>query len=260
MRQNQVKKSVSNRPLITIITATYNAEKYLPAAIQSIREQTYDNIEYIIVDGGSTDSTLDIIKDNESIVDHWISEPDSGIYNAWNKGVRLSHGDWIAFLGADDRYLESAISQYVTLILDCNAPPPQYISSRVNLILGSTVLRTIGEKWKWPTFCRYMNVAHVGSLHHRSLFERYGSFDESYRASGDYEFLLRPRSNLVASYLNEITVSMNVEGISNTNKISFCETEKAKISTGGRSILLCRIEKYWALIKWKLRKVIDNQF
>jgi hypothetical protein len=98
-----------------------------------------------------------------------------------------------------------------------------------------------------------MNVAHVGTLHHRLLFEKYGLFDESYKICGDYEFLLRPGSNLRAAYLNEITVNMSVGGISGTNSQTFRETARAKIVTGGRSILLSHIEKYWATVKWKLR-------
>ena len=104
-----------------------------------------------------------------------------------------------------------------------------------------------------------MNVAHVGSLHHRLLFERYGLFDESYKICGDYEFLLRPGSNLHAAYLDEITVNMSVGGISSASFQVFKEAERAKTATGGRSILLSYVEKYWAIAKWKLRGYLCSQ-
>ncbi|HAB36709.1 MAG TPA: glycosyltransferase [Rhodobacteraceae bacterium] len=257
--RGRVKRSEPDKPLVTIITATYNAAKYLPAAIQSIREQTYGNIEYIVVDGASTDGTVDVLKANEDVIDYWISAPDKGIYDAWNKGVRLSGGDWIAFLGADDIYLEGAIQVYMTSIHACRDNLPQYVSSRVNLSSGSKVLHTIGQQWNWKAFQKYMNVAHVGSLHHRLLFERYGLFDESYKICGDYEFLLRPGSNLHAAYLNEITVNMSVGGISSASFQVFKETERAKTATGGRSFLLSYVEKYWAIAKWKLRSYLCSQ-
>ncbi len=251
--RGRVKRNEPGKPLITIITATYNAENNLSTAIQSIREQTYDNIEYIIVDGASTDGTVDIIRANEDVIDYWISESDTGIYNAWNKGLRLSGGDWIAFLGADDIYVKGAIQDYMASILSCGDNLPQYISSRVNLIFGPTVLCTVGKQWNWETFRKYMNVAHVGSLHHRLLFEQYGFFDESYKICGDYEFLLRPKSNLRAAYLNEITVNMSINGVSNTNFLAFSEAERAKVETGGRSTILSKIEKYLAVVKWNIK-------
>jgi glycosyltransferase involved in cell wall biosynthesis len=254
--RGRVKRSEPGKPLITIVTATYNVAKYLPAAIQSVRVQNYNNIEFIVVDGASTDGTVDVIRANEDVIDYWVSEPDKGIYDAWNKGVSLSSGEWIAFLGADDIYLAGAIQAYVTSIHTCGDNLPQYLSSRVNLTSGSKVLRTIGQPWNWMAFRKYMNVAHVGSMHHRLLFEKYGLFDESYKICGDYEFLLRPRSSLRAAYLSEITVNMSIGGISGTNLQVFNETARAKVITGGRSFLLSQVEKYWAVTKWKLRSFL----
>ncbi|MDH5645697.1 MAG: glycosyltransferase, partial [Candidatus Heimdallarchaeota archaeon] len=93
-----------NKPLVTIITAVLNGVDTLERTILSVISQSYTNIEYIIIDGGSTDGTIDIIRKYEHAIDCWVSESDTGIYDAWNKGVRLSNGEWIAFLGADDSY------------------------------------------------------------------------------------------------------------------------------------------------------------
>jgi len=100
------KKSLDGKPLITIITVVYNGEKYLRETIQSVINQTYDNIEYIIIDGGSTDGTLDMIRKYEDKIDYWISEKDRGIYDAMNKGWEAANEfGKILFLGAGDKIL-----------------------------------------------------------------------------------------------------------------------------------------------------------
>lgn len=250
---NRNSEDASTCPLVTIITVVINGAAHLEQAVLSVLNQSYDNIEYIIIDGGSTDGTLAIIGKYEHAIDYWVSEPDTGIYDAWNKAVCLSSGDWIAFLGADDVYLQGAIQMYVNSIIECRNNLPEYISSRVNLIENSQVVRTIGQQWNWNTFRKHMNVAHVGSFHNRTLFEKYGLFDAKYKICGDYEYLLRPGSGLRAAYLNRITVNMGIGGVSN-NLSAFCEGEKAKTTTGGRSVFLSRIEKIIAVSKWKLRK------
>jgi len=101
------KQSQENMSLITVITVVRNGEKTLEETILSVINQTYANVEYIIVDGASNDGTLDIIKKYEDRIDYWISEPDKGIYDAMNKGIDLSTGEWILFLGGDDLLLKS---------------------------------------------------------------------------------------------------------------------------------------------------------
>ncbi|NJL11154.1 MAG: glycosyltransferase [Calothrix sp. SM1_7_51] len=94
---------------MTIITVTYNAGEYLEQTIQSVISQTYDNLEYIILDGGSTDSTIDIIKKYENSIAYWCSEPDKGIYDAMNKGIAISRGDIIGLINAGDTYLPNIL-------------------------------------------------------------------------------------------------------------------------------------------------------
>jgi glycosyltransferase involved in cell wall biosynthesis len=242
------------RPLITVITAVFNGAKTLEQSILSVINQSYDNIEYIIIDGASVDGTLDIIRRYDQAIDYWVSEPDGGIYDAWNKGIRLAMGDWVAFLGADDIYLPGAINSYAETIADSRDRRLEFISSRVNLTNGTKVIRTIGGQWRWKSFRRYVNVAHVGSMHSRLLFERYGLFDTSYKIGGDYEFLLRPKSGLRATFLNSITVNMGIAGASNNDLLGFREKERAQVTTGGRSSLISHIERIVAVGKWKLRK------
>jgi glycosyltransferase involved in cell wall biosynthesis len=201
-------------PLVTIITATFNAENELPRTIQSIRELRYENIEWLVIDGNSSDNTIKLIRDNADIIDEWISEPDSGIYDAWNKGVSKANGDWIAFLGAGDTYKPESISWYVDAILATDKIL-DFVSSRVEMVNSAGVVyREYGDSFNWEIVQKYMNIAHVGALHHRSLFDRYGFFDCTYRSSADYDFFMRCGERLKSLYLPVVTGSMLIGGVS----------------------------------------------
>ena len=120
--QGYFKKSYDDKPLISIITVVFNGEKYLEQTIQSVINQTYDNVEYIIIDGGSADGTLDIIKKYEKQIDYWVSEEDTGIYDAMNKGGSLAVGDFLLWLNADDTLigipeLDISYDCYLTKVL-----------------------------------------------------------------------------------------------------------------------------------------------
>lgn len=143
----------NTQPIISIVTVVYNDEKYLEKTIKSIISQTYHNIEYIIIDGGSTDGTLDIIKRYESKINVWISEKDSGIYDAMNKGAKLANGDFIIFMNSGDTFYEDeTIKNVVKQISNENSvcfgrakiknnkiswlyPPEKYISGNIELWL-----------------------------------------------------------------------------------------------------------------------------
>lgn len=104
----EIADTLGNSTLITVITVSYNAGKSLEETIKSVLSQTYKNIEYIIIDGGSTDGTLNIIKKYEKQLAYWVSEPDTGIYDAMNKGIDAAHGNWVYFIGAGDTMLNVA--------------------------------------------------------------------------------------------------------------------------------------------------------
>lgn len=114
--QGYFKRNLPDKPLLTVITAVFNGAQHLEETILSVIGQTYDNVEYIIIDGGSTDGTLDIIHQYDDAIDYWISEKDSGVYDAWNKGIKISTASWILFIGSDDyiykeRSLEKCIKK-----------------------------------------------------------------------------------------------------------------------------------------------------
>ena len=241
-------------PLITVITATYNAAQTLEQTILSVISQGYRNVEFIIIDGGSQDGTVEILRKFEHAIDYWVSEPDTGIFNAWNKGVSLSSGEWIAFLGADDVYVAGALDAYAAIIAQNSGASLDYISSRVNLTKGDKTVRVIGGRWNYRSFAKYMNVAHVGSLHNARLFAQWGGFDTAYRICGDYELLLRPGAALRADYFDQTTVNMSIGGVSDANWRALLEMTKAKIRTGGRNRLLSYVEFSIAIVRWKIRR------
>jgi glycosyltransferase involved in cell wall biosynthesis len=244
----------SPAPLFTVVTVVYNAVNTIDRAAESVWRQTERNFEYIVVDGGSSDGTVAKIQARSDQINYWISEPDSGIYNAWNKALARARGQWISFLGADDQYAPDALQQYAHAI-DAN-PWAEFVSSRVQLMQGERPTRIIGKPWTWKSFARYMTVAHVGAQHKRSLFDEAGNFDEDYKICGDYEFLLRFRSRLRALFINRVTAFMDSGGISASNAhLAFLETERAKRETAGRAPLLCAIERKDAQLRRLVRSL-----
>ena len=107
--QGYFKNSYDDKPLVTIVTVVFNGERYLEETIKSVINQSYDNVEYIIIDGGSTDGTLDIIKKYENQIDYWVSEKDAGMYNALNKGFSCAQGDYLGWINSDDTLFPNAL-------------------------------------------------------------------------------------------------------------------------------------------------------
>ena len=132
----------SIRPLVSVVTVVFNGEKYLEETIQSVINQTYDNVEYIIIDGGSTDGTLDIIKKYEDRIDYWVSERDRGIYDAMNKGIDLASGEWINFMNAGDG-------------LDSYSILNEIFSNKINLKIGLIYGNTNTGSWYQHSNARY---------------------------------------------------------------------------------------------------------
>ncbi len=247
--------------LLTVVTATYNSEKTIKDTIESVLSQNYPNIEYVIVDGSSDDSTIDIVKSYEDrfkkkgISYKWISEKDKGIYDALNKGIEISSGKWISFLGSDDYYLEGALEVYGKEI--AKRPDYDLIYSKVQIFQGSKDLKLVDREWSWKIFKRRMDIAHVGAFHNRDYFIIHGNFLTSYKIAGDYELLLRSNKHLKAFQINTVTARMNYGGVSNQNIIkSLNETFRAKYETGKTPLLLCIWDYLYSYTIIKLKKII----
>jgi glycosyltransferase involved in cell wall biosynthesis len=181
-------------PLITVITAVFNGGKYIEQTIKSVLGQTYDKIQYIIIDGGSSDGTVEIIRKYNDVLS-WISEKDTGVYDAWNKGIRRAEGDWIVFLGADDYFWnEHVVSDALGTLEEANRLGRRLVYGKVSLLSDTgQLIDTVGQAWELAKndFTRFMSVIHCGAFHAKSLFTDNGLFNTQFRIAGDYEFLLR---------------------------------------------------------------------
>ncbi|MNJ96118.1 PGL/p-HBAD biosynthesis glycosyltransferase [compost metagenome] len=229
----------SRRPLLSVIVAVFNGVETLQQCIDSVVSQTYSNIELIIIDGASKDGTVSLLEANKGKIHYWISEQDGGIYSAWNKGVAKAKGEWICFLGADD-YLWSmqSISELEKELT--KLPSSVLIAYGQVMLLNESAqnIHLVGEPWLdiKDRFKQVMCIPHQGVLHRRSLFEKKGHFDESFRIAGDYEFLLRElRDNDAVFIAGPVVTGMRQGGISSAPENSLRalkEIRKAQVLHG----------------------------
>ncbi len=235
---------------ISIITATFNSNKTLEQSIRSVISQNYKNFEYIIIDGGSTDGTKELIKKYKSHLSYTVSENDEGIYDAWNKGINKATGEWVMFLGADDFLVPDALQSYIDFIEEQDTKSVLYISSKVNLLSQTgKITRTYGWPWEWKTFKRVNLIAHPGSLQSMSLFKNYGKYDVSYKIVGDYELLLRPKEKLNGLFLNKITANVT-EGGASSKIETFYELKRAVINSKSTNKVQIFIDFYIQVFKF----------
>jgi glycosyltransferase involved in cell wall biosynthesis len=206
---------MNSRPKISIIIAVKDGEATLDRCLHSISLQGYANLELIVIDGLSSDRTPQIVEDWRPHVTQSVRESDQGIYDAWNKGVRLASGEWLCFLGADDTLLPGALHGYIMHARRSSTENLEFMSSRAIVFDPATYReRVIGQPWAWKKLCRRMGVVHIGAFHHRRLLERVGAFDISTKIVGDYDFMLRAGPGLRAAHYPATTVRIQSTGVS----------------------------------------------
>lgn len=176
-------------PLVTIITPTFNSAATLTRTVQSVRNQTYPHLQYIIVDGGSTDGTLDIIRENEDFISTWVSEPDGGIYHAMNKGIARARGDIVGIVNSDDMYYPTAIAAAVEALASRDA---EVAYGNVLFVTkqGDGILHRPKSVIKQKDFW-HMPISHPGVFVRREAYIKHGNFDTKYRIAADYDLMLR---------------------------------------------------------------------
>lgn len=173
-------------PLISIITVTFNAEKYLEDTIKSVLKQTYKNIEFIIIDGESNDNTKHIINQYSSDISRLISEPDTGIADAMNKGIEIANGEYLLFLHADD-YLEN--SQSIGLATTFMENDYDIFAFNILYKQGNS-LSTRKSSWNFLQNFK-SKILHQGVLCRKTIFDKIGGFDTNFKIAMDYDFFLR---------------------------------------------------------------------
>lgn len=205
------KSTIPGKPLLTVITVVYNGEKYLEQAIQSVLAQTYDNVEYIIIDGGSTDGTLDIIRNYEERVDYWVSEPDEGIYDAMNKGISLASGELIGILNSDDWYSSYAIDSVIAAYKKMGARDI-VIAGKWNVIFeGMSFKITVSPTLE---FHRGMPIAHEAMFIAKSIYEKIGFYNAEYNYASDLDLLVRIFfAQIQIKFIEQILLNFRTTGI-----------------------------------------------
>jgi glycosyltransferase involved in cell wall biosynthesis len=248
-------------PFITIITAVYNGEKYLEETIKSIINQTYDNMEYIIIDGGSTDGTIDIIKKYEDKIDYWVSEEDKGISDAFNKGIKIAKGDYINFQGDGDGFVSSdALEKVFTGI---NPAEDIFVSTRIQRIdingkelFSSKYIENFDKK----SLLFRMSPPHQGLFTHKSYFEQYRLFDVNNVFCMDYDHLLRSYHKFPKVATKDIvTARWRDDGLGKDKTLEILdEYNKIKRDNKIANSLVLNFVHYWSLFKYYVKKVLKD--
>jgi glycosyltransferase involved in cell wall biosynthesis len=245
---------------ITVIIASLNAASTLQRCLDSICSQSQKNYEIVVMDSGSKDGTVDILERNAHRLTYWESEPDKGIYEAWNKALDHATGDWICFLGVDDYFWSSTVLEKLMPHLGKAYPESLVVYGNVAYVnKRGEFLDTIGEPWEKVAekFKQTMPLPHPGMMHHREIFEKHGKFDSSFRIAGDYEFLLRELKEASAVYVPDvIVVGMQMGGASTDPRnvrLMLQETRLAAIRHGRK-----RIGIHWVIVivKVKIRHIL----
>lgn len=208
-----------NEKLISIITVCFNSAKTIRRTIESVLNQTYDNIEYILVDGNSTDNTLDIIEEYvplfaaKGIIYRYVSEPDKGIYDAMNKGIKMATGEWVGIINSDDWYELDACDNIVNKI-----------SRLGNIEMIGGIVRLWNNSIKYSVKQNDLSsiysdtIMHPGVFVKKNVYSQIGLFDNSYKIAADYDFFIRCYLTSVKYIIFEsVVANFSMDGISSIN-------------------------------------------
>lgn len=207
--------------LVSIITVIYNSAATIRHTIDSVLAQTHVSLEYILVDGGSTDGTLEIIRSYTCPRIKWVSEPDKGIYDAMNKGIGMASGEVIGILNADDLYTDCHVISHVVSVLEATKTDSVYADLAY---VASQNVRKVVRYWRSGRYCVHRfrlgwMPPHPTFFVKREVYSRYGKFDLDFKSSADYEIMLRflCKHRISVSYLPRVIVRMRMGGKSNAS-------------------------------------------
>ncbi len=254
--------SVVSFPKITLIIACKNAADKLPISLESIIKQSYPSKEIVVIDGCSTDNTAEILTHYQSHIDTVICESDSGISEAFNKGVAIATGEYLYFLGAGDTFLNP---QSLMLLMEkVGSPLPDLIAGKVIMANADHSVKTIAPA-VWPSapqrvLLYKMIYPHQGLLMHRRYFERYGYFDTRLKYAMDYELLLRSYFDPIHVYLSDVQVAYWQDDGVGCGNIPAVLKEYDCIKRWhhlNHPIFLTGLH-YWNLIKYYLKRIMSH--
>ena len=250
LRKNNIfKKSKKNEPLLTIVTAVFNNEKFLEESILSLHNQKYANYEHIVIDGGSTDGTIDIIKKYEDKIDYWCSEKDKGIYDAFNKGMKLASGEYIGFLNSDDKYSDNAFEILIRYIKENT--DKDFIFGAVKKHWGILYgYKPYKIYWSWGFYSSHS----TGFFIKTESAKKVGLYNLKYKFSADYDLFYRMIVKLkmkgMATKKNEIMGHFRTDGLSSRIKYIDYLNENTLIRLdNGQNKFIVKIIHFFRYIK-----------
>ena len=204
---------------ISVITAVYNNKQTVLDALNSVFSQTYKNVEHIVIDGGSTDGTVEAIRSFGGKIEKFVSEPDEGIYDALNKGIALATGDVVGFLNSDDVYANEHVLEKIVMAFRHKDADSVY--GDLNYVQRDDITKVV-RHWKSHEFLlkklkRGWMPPHPTFYVKREIYEKYGGFDTSFKIAADYDSILRFLGlyEISTAYVPEVLVQMRLGGVSN---------------------------------------------
>jgi glycosyltransferase involved in cell wall biosynthesis len=244
-------KHIKNKMKVSIITVVYNNVECIGAAIESVLNQDYGDIEYVIIDAESTDGTVDIIKEYRNKIDVFISESDNGIYDALNKGITQASGDIIAILHSDDKFCDERVVSDMMKHIEKTKAELCFSDMVIIDNLSGQVLRYYMAHYfkKWMFRIGWM-PPHPTCFINKSLFDEFGLYSLKYKIAGDFDLLIRffYGRKIKWSYLDRISIKMSSGGVSNSGlqskKLVYSEINRSLKSNNVWSLPVFQLARY----------------
>ncbi len=241
---------MSEWPRVTVVTPSYNQATYLERTIRSVLDQDYPNLEYFVVDGGSTDGSVDIIRRYADRLAWWVSEPDGGQTEAINKGLRRATGEWVAWQNSDDTYYSGVFRE----LAETAEKNPQ-----AGLIIGNMMLvdehdqplrdiRYVRPSYK-SLLAEGMVLTNQSAFWRRSVHEKIGFLDERYHCAFDYEWFLRLTAYVEGAHADSLWGALRLHGDTKTSQLG------PRFMEENRQILSGRVMPYWQKKLFVLRRI-----
>lgn len=235
----------------------YNSSATIEQTLKSVQLQNYDNIEYIVVDGKSSDRTLDIIKKYESIITKWISEADNGLYDAINKGIALATGDYIGIINSDDVFFNENVISNIAFFLTKNNVDA-CVGDVVQSKNGAILRKISSENWGPEKLRDGFMTPHPALFLKRNLINKYGLYRTDFKIGGDYELIVRYflRYHISWGYTGITTHNMLIGGVSTSGFNSYKTNTKEIIKALKLNAQVPNVFKIYFRVVWKLAELI----
>lgn len=239
---------------ISIITVCYNSSKTIEKTLKSVKAQTYKDIEYIVIDGASSDNTMEIVKSYDSVVSQWVSEPDKGLYDAMNKGIKLATGDYIGIINADDTFNADDVIERIAEFLkqtDVDASIGDIVQHKED---GKIIRTYTAKTWQPHKLKIGFMPPHPAIFFKKELFEKLGYYSLDFKIAADYELLIRyfVKYKIKWKYSGINTHNMLIGGVSSSGWGSYKKVSEEIIKGLQMNDLKFSEFKIKSRIVWKI--------